>query len=265
MPGRFANLEFEHEHEPEQVPRRRQQHNAPPQQAPELLARAHAACRWGEFEAALRLYTRTLTEDRAAVPAWVGQVQMLVQLDECREARMWSDKALELFRNNGELLAAKSQACARLNDIKSALACSDAALQAPGSSPWRWEVRGEALLAKRQSHYEQCFQRALIEPAADWFDRVVIARIHAFYGRVTNALHLLNEAVAMEPTHGFIWHELGYCQRKLGLLPAAQTSFERCLEIRPDYQPAQAALDELTSGVPLTGWLRGVVRRWRRQ
>src|SRR5262249_50249458 len=143
----------------------------------ELLAKAHEEHHWGQFEPALRLYTRSLEANRGLIPAWVGQVQMLVQLEELHEARLWSDKALELFRNNGELLAAKAQACARLKDTKAAIACSDGALAVPGSSPWRWIARGEVLLATGQRQSEDCFRKALLEPAADWFDRVFIARI----------------------------------------------------------------------------------------
>ena len=135
-----------------------------------LLTSANQEYQWGRFEPALRLYTRALQEQRTMIPAWVGQVQMLVQLDECHEAHVWCDKGLELFRNNGELLAAKAQACTRLNDLKSAFACSDASLAAPGSSPWRWIARGEVLLARRHKLVAECFQKAVVEAATDWFD-----------------------------------------------------------------------------------------------
>ena len=140
MSGRFANLEFgDEQHDSLEA---QQGERTMERSAKEFLSRADEEYRWGSFDKALRLYTRALHEDRAAIPAWVGQVQMLVQLDECHEANVWSDKALELFRNNSELLAAKAQACARLHDHKTGLACSDASLQASGSSPWRWIVRG---------------------------------------------------------------------------------------------------------------------------
>ena len=47
------------------------------------------------------------------VAGWVGQVQMLVQLQEYPEADLWSRKGLELFPNNGELLAGRAQAFCR--------------------------------------------------------------------------------------------------------------------------------------------------------
>ena len=68
---------------------------------------------------------------RRHVPAWVGQVQMLVELGELHEADLWADKALELFRDNGELPSAKAVARARLGRAADALQCSDAGLRAP--------------------------------------------------------------------------------------------------------------------------------------
>ncbi|MEE8121265.1 MAG: tetratricopeptide repeat protein [Anaerolineales bacterium] len=258
MPGRFSNLEFDDEqraaefHLGQDVVQRDEQN---------ALDRAQEENRWGRFEAALRMYTRCLQENRAAVPAWVGQVQMLVELGEYHEARVWSDKALELFRNNGELLAAKAQACARLKDLRSAIQCSDGALQSPGSSPWRWQARGEVLLAKGQRYFDECFLKAVSEPTADWFDRVIVARIYLYYGRATNALHFLKQALELEPAHGYIWFEMGNCQRQLGMISAARTDYERCLELRSDYREAKEALHSLRSTSPV-GWLRGVFRRW---
>ena len=261
MPGRFANLEFNDERR--ETSRTHEETPVHEKAVTDYLVRAQEEYRWGRFEPALRFYTRALREDRSAIPAWVGQVQMLVQLGEFHEARVWSDKALELFRDNGELLAAKAQACVRLSDRRTAMACSDASLQAPGSSSWRWIVRGEALLAEKQSHHEECFQKALAEPKAKWFDRVVISRIYAYYHRFTNAMCYLKEAIEQEPTHGYAWFELGNCQRALALESAARKSYERCLEFRPDYREAQQALLELQARTPLVEWLRGLFRRWR--
>jgi len=260
MAGRFANLEFD-DHEGQAS--RKATPVAKKYDADAYLTQANEEYRWGRFEQALRLYTRSLERSPTVIPAWVGQVQMLVQLSEFHEARVWSDKALELFRNNGELLAAKSQACMRLKDREAALGCSDASLQIPGSSPWRWIARGEVLLATGQRHASECFERALLEPAADWFDRVVIGRIYLFYHRATNALHYIQSALEMEAACGYVWFERGNCERELSLVTAAALSYERCLELRPDYSEARSALDSLASP-SLIAWVRSLFRRWGR-
>ncbi len=263
MSGRFSNLEFEEErHESQEALAGLESQE---KDFRDFLVQADTEYRGGRFDAALRLYTRALKEDRTAIAAWVGQVQMLVQLDECHEAHVWSDKALELFRANGELLAAKAQACTRLNDHKSGLACSDASLQSAGSSPWRWIVRGETLLAKGEKHFEECFQRALTEPAADWFDRLVIGRVYLFYHRMTNAMGYIQQAIERQPDHAYSWFEMGNCQRGLALVSAARTSYQRCLELRPDFREVRSAMDELSGNRSMWGRLGGAWRRWRGQ
>ena len=71
------------------------------------LAQADQQRRVGHYESALRLYSRALEDDKALVVGWLGQIQMLVQLEEYPEAELWARKALELFPNNGDLLAGR--------------------------------------------------------------------------------------------------------------------------------------------------------------
>ncbi len=262
MAGRFSNLEFDNSHREQSECT--VESTASDRDAWQILERAKAAHWDGQFESALRLYTRALQEDRKLIRAWVGQVQMLVDLGEFREARIWSDKALELFRNNGELLAAKAQACTRLKDKASALACSDGSIQAAGTSPWRWEVRGEVLLARSDRQFDLCFQKAIEDPAADWFDRIMISRIYRFYGRYASAMNYMQQAIELAPTKAYSWFEIGECQRHLGLIGAALTSYQRCLELRPDCREADDALGALDS-VSFPDWLRSIFRRWRRR
>ncbi len=80
--------------------------------------------RAGQYENALRYYSRALEDDKAYLPGWVGQVEMLIALGEAPEADMWCRKALELFPGNGELLAARSRSLCRLGDVKQAGAVS---------------------------------------------------------------------------------------------------------------------------------------------
>ena len=49
--------------------------------------------RRGEYETALRYYSRALELDKTLVLAWAAQVQMLIQLGEAPEADLWSRKA----------------------------------------------------------------------------------------------------------------------------------------------------------------------------
>ncbi|MBK9127014.1 MAG: tetratricopeptide repeat protein [Phycisphaerales bacterium] len=261
MSKRFTNLEFE---SPRAEQRATEQVRAGQDLPATLLARARQADEWGRFEEALRLYTRALGEDRALVVAWVGQVQMLVQLDECHEARVWSEKALQLFRNHGDLLAAEAQAVARLRDLKTARRLSDNAMQSAGDSPWRWVVRGEVLLAAGQRLAESCFEKAVQSPAADWFDHVVVARVLQHYRRFAAAVRYVKQAVTLQPEHGYPWLLLGQCQVQLGLASAARDSFGHAAELAPEWTEPRSALDALERSSVLGGLLRRLLG-WRRR
>lgn len=262
MPNRFERLEFEDEtprvHQ-EQV--RREETGvlgAAPMERHAYHERAVQAFHRGDFEQAMRYFTRTLELDRAFVPAWVGQVQMLIEMDELREADLWADKALALFREHGDLLAARAVAKARLREPQAAMACSDAAIAARGSSAYRWLSRGEVLLATDGGQGAACFDRALLEPDADWFTRLWVARIYRRYGRFTNALVEARQATENAPQMPYAWYIRGLCERDLAIGEASR-SLGRALELDSGFTLARAAL----RAPPETSWLRRWLRRVR--
>ena len=266
MSSRFTNLEFTEQQADDarielelasNTPTRPESLGRPPSDAASFLANANQARHSGSHEIALRLYTRALGEDRALIPAWVGQIQMLVQLGEYREARLWSDKAIELFPRQGDLHAAKAQACARQGDRDTAMACSDASINSDGSSVWRWQARGEVLLARSQPHYRDCFERAAAEPDALWFDHLVTAEALRYYHHAADAMRHVQRALAEQADHAYAWFLLGGCQADLGWSADAATSFDRCLEI--DRGIADRVNAESRAG--RSGW-RQLWRRW---
>lgn len=232
------------------------------------LHAAGEAYRTGRFDAALQLYTRALQGNRALVPAWVGQVQMLVELGEYVEARLWSDKALELFKGNGELLAAKARACVRDGDSTAAMACSDASFRSSGTSPLRWQARGEAMLARNGERARDCFEKSILEPAAEWFDRLVVARIYLFHDRPAPAVEFAQAALKLEPAHWFSWLVLGKAQEALGWSREAETSYVRAHSLPGGRVEAESALTSLrarggasTVAARLRGALKGLFGR----
>ena len=104
--SRFVNLEFGDEHEDHS----RDQPAGPVKGEAHYLAEAIAAFENGEFEPALRRYSKVLEFNPQNAAAWTGQVRMLIELGEPREAKLWADKALEKFPHEPELLAAKAVA-----------------------------------------------------------------------------------------------------------------------------------------------------------
>ena len=135
--SRFGNLELGGEFEDQ------------PQQEQQPLAKdeayyfgeARSAFENGDFEQALRFYSKVLEFNPQNAAAWTAQVRMLIELGEFREAKLWADKALERFPNEPELLAAKAVALGRSGDLQGALAFSDASIEERGDTPYVWLAR----------------------------------------------------------------------------------------------------------------------------
>ena len=174
--SRFVNLEFEDES------------NRQCQQAPKALAKdeayylsqAHFEFENGNFQLALRFYSKVLEFNALNIEAWTGQVRMLIELGEYREAKLWADKAVERFPNDAELLAAKGVALARNGDLAAALVFSDAAIEERGDSAYIWLARGDVLLARKESLADYCLDKAMQLAPKSWFVAWLAARIRFF-------------------------------------------------------------------------------------
>jgi tetratricopeptide (TPR) repeat protein len=217
--------------------------------------------RQGLYENALRYYSRSLELDKSQVAGWLGQVQMLIALDEYPEGELWARKALELFKNHGDLLAGRAQAFCRLNDRAQAVASCDAALAQSDQSAYRWLVRGEVMVLSRSDVDRYCFDKA-IQLNGDWLVQLEIAQIYLYHGYPSKALPRARQAVEKGPDHPYPWYFQGRCERELDLNDAARRSFQRCLEIIPNHAEAGRNLLELDrQGWSLGGALRRLFRR----
>ena len=244
--SRFKNLELDQSkpapgptHEPESAPTRDEHF---------YVREADEARRQGHYENALRFYSRALEFDKKLLPAWVGQVRMLVELTEYPEAITWSDKALELFRDNPDLMAGKAQALARRGDVPSALPLSDGAVQKPGQSAYRWVVRGELMVAKRQRTDTYLFEKAVLADS-DWIVLLDIGRVYLHYAQPAKAGPWLRKAVEKVPTSGYAALVEGIGHARNGESVPARRCFQRCLELVPNHRSAQEQLQILDSKV----------------
>ncbi len=213
--------------------------------------------RCGWYENALRYYSRALEEDKSQVAGWVGQVQMLIALDEPNEADLWSRKALELFPAHGDLLAGRAQARCRLGDFKQAFTLSDGAFQQEGNSAYRWLVRGEIQVAGAKDTDRHCFDKAQLVDA-DWLVPLEIALVYWHYERPGLGLPRAGRAIEAAPDRYYAWYVQGLMQFELGMNGPARKSLQMCLELSPQHRDAQQRLFELDN----RGWsLRRAVRR----
>jgi tetratricopeptide (TPR) repeat protein len=253
--SRFSNLEFGDQSE-SQSPEQRQLVKG----EAFYMAEARAAFENAKFEQALRLYSKVLEFNPACASAWTGQVRMLIELGEFREAKLWADKALERFPHEPELLASKAVALARSGDLEGAIAFSDASIEERGDTPYIWLARGDVLLARKESRGDFCFDKALLLAPRDWFTVWLAARVRHFYKQFALSLKLLQQAIEWNASHFVLWLDLGNCQQALGLIGLAKTSFTHARELNPHCE-AGAAIQHLSrAGV----WARvqGLLRRF---
>ena len=253
--SRFNNLEFGDQQEGQSAAR--------PQIKDEshYLGEAIAAFGGGRFEQALRLYAKVLEFNPKNSLAWAGQIRMLIELGEFREAKLWADKALEVLPDEPELLAAKAVALARAGDLAAALMFSDAAVEARGETPYVWLARGDVLLARREKRAEYCFDKALHLAGRDWFCHWLVSRVYFFYKQFSRALKLAQQALAFDASQAVLWLQSGRCQLALGLVGPAENSFEQARQLDPQCLPSATETSQIST---LTIWARlgGVWRRW---
>lgn len=209
--------------------------------------------RTGSFEDALRYYSRAVELDRSLPSGWVGQVQMLIALEEYKEAELWARKALELFKSHTDLHAARAQALCRDGDLKNAQVACDAALGQQGQTPYPWMVRGDLMLARRDPVEEHCFEKAA-QLDRDWLVLIEIASIYSHYRRHAKALKRASQAVERAPDQPYCWYQQGSYQVLMGLTKPARLSFRQCLDLQPKHVQAREALQQLDQG-------QGAIRR----
>jgi tetratricopeptide (TPR) repeat protein len=239
--SRFGNLELGGESEDQS------QHAQPALVKDEAyyFAMARSAFENGDFESALRNYSKVLEYNPQSAAAWTAQVRMLIELGEFREAKLWADKALERFPQWPELLAAKAVALGRSGDLQGALAFSDASIEERGDTPYVWLARGDVMLARKEPRADYCFEKALLLSPKDWFTLWLAARIRFYYKQFVLALKLLQPAVEWNTSHFILWLELGQCQRALGLISLAEISFTQAHQLNPQCHAASLASDQL--------------------
>src|SRR2546425_9036876 len=195
--SRFVNLEFGDESE--EHARHAQKRLAKDESY--YSAEARSAFENGNFESALRLYSKVLEFNPQNAAAWTGQVRMLIELGQFREAKLWADKALERFPQEPELLAAKAVALGRSGDLKGALAFSDASIEERGDTPYVWLARGDVMLAREEQRADYCFEKALLLAPRDWFIAWLAARIRQYYEQFALALKFVQQAIEANAAH----------------------------------------------------------------
>jgi tetratricopeptide (TPR) repeat protein len=223
---------------------------------PDWIKDADVQRRAGQYENALRFYSRALEMDRSVAKCWLGQVQMLNLLDEAPEAELWSKKALELFPSNADLLAAQAQAVCRQGRFDRAVELSDGSLKQAGNSWYCWQVRGEIMTATSQDTDRHCFDKAQ-QLEGDWLVPLEAALVYLYYRQPSKALARAQRALEKAADQYYAWYVQARCQAALDHGQPALQSLARCLELCPRHAEAEALLVKLKyrPWSPL-GWMK---------
>jgi tetratricopeptide (TPR) repeat protein len=196
----------------------------------------------GDFEPALRNYSRVLEINNGFFEAWAGQVLMLIELEEYREALIWADKALEQFPEHPELLALKAVANARDAKMEKAIAYSDNSISKDNITPRVWLARAEVFLSRKNQIAENCISKAASLSGNNLpIIKFEAARLLNRRGNYSAAIEYLNDVLKAFPKSAFVWYELGCGQAKLGRSEATAT-LEQSVRLRPDWERPREAL-----------------------
>lgn len=234
---RFTQLEFD-----EKKPERKRSQGEPIRDADYFHKEALKYWLAGDFELALRNYSRVLERNNTVFDAWVGQVLMLIELGEYHEAVVWADKALELFPEHPELLAVKAVACYRDAKPEKAIAYSDNSISKENITSRVWLARAEVLLNRKSSIAENCISKAIsIAGNMAPITKLEAARLLRKKGCYSAAIGHLNDVIKVFPKSALAWYELGCCQVKLGRSEAKET-LKQSLRLRPGWDRAETAL-----------------------
>jgi tetratricopeptide (TPR) repeat protein len=254
--SRFQNLEFEDEQQPRQEVQQRTSRDET-----SWLEEAAREFHSGRFERALRCYGRALEYNPASRAAWAGQVRMLIELGEAQEAKLWSDKGLEVCPNDAELLAASSVALGRLGDLAAAITFSDAAVEAGGQSSYVWLARADVLLARQERAADYCMEKAIGLSSVQWLISWLASRVYSVHRQFAKALRMAQQALDSGADRAVVWVQLAACRYALGMASAGRVAVEQARQLDPDSVTNEQLL-EWTRGSS-GGWVRGWWRRLR--
>ena len=227
----------------------------------DYLRMAETAWKRGDFEKALRHYSKALGMDPTLEEAWLGQVRCLLDLDEVREARIWANKALEQLPRSAQLMGARSLVLIRMTEDGPAMEMSDKAFALKEFTWYLWFTRGCVLLRRGLKASDYCFQKALEFNPRDWHVHLRIGMAYLDALDCHLALPYLRKAAQAEPSNPLVLLKYGQCSAKMGWFDQARSHYGKALK-EPTGLDAELrkSMAETLKWSPL-GWAKGFVNR----
>ncbi|RME22126.1 MAG: tetratricopeptide repeat protein [Deltaproteobacteria bacterium] len=236
---------------------------APVADAPAFVAQARKAQACGAFQAALRLYGRALEEDRFHVDAWLGQVQVLLDMGQPEEAATWMEQAARVVGEVPGLLALRALAASRRGALDEARQWSDRAMRDGADRADVWLARAAVVYSAGNGriarvNLDKAHER---DPGPDTARRC--AEVALDHGDLGAARTWLTRADRADPDNPLVALRLGVYHERQGDLAQARHHLERALQLEPRLEPARLALEDLDRRGPWAR-LRAALRRWSR-
>lgn len=220
---------------------------------------------YGEFEKALRFYSRALQVDNSLSYPWIGQIFCLLEMGQIKEAGVWATRALELFPENPDVIALHAIVLAHKGMLKRAIGASDFAMS-KGSGVFTWLARGEVLLIADNKMAHFCFDKAMEHAAVDdWQTPMRIGLIYFKHKKYSHALDFFRRAVQYGITNYYLWYHIGRCYYHLGFNQKAIEAFQRSLEHQPEFKQAKLALERATKTSIFSRVFRRVIHRYSKK
>ncbi|MCB9777526.1 MAG: tetratricopeptide repeat protein [Alphaproteobacteria bacterium] len=254
--GRFDHIPTQGETAPAAAPERDFSATAYTEQA----LQAHVC---GDLQSALRLYGRALEEDRDHVPAWLGQVRVLLDMHQPEEAATWLEQAANVVGEVPGVLALRALAAVGRGAFDDARAWSDRAMKAGPDVAEVWLSRAAVVYASGNS----AMARVNLDKAHEREPGAVTARrcaeVALDMGDLIGAERWLRKAAAGAPDSALVALRQGVYFERCGDLDQARHHLARALQLEPRLQPARVALDDLDHRGPLDR-LKSTFRKWSR-
>jgi tetratricopeptide (TPR) repeat protein len=218
----------------------------------------------GEFETALRYYSRSLQYKTEHLPAWLGQIFCLIDLGEFHEAVVWAERGLEILGEQKDILATKAMAIGRQGDLGRALAYSDQAMRLPGPAVTLWLCRGDLLMAEDIRKAEFCLSKALENDRQNPYTYLRAAISCLSVRQADDALEYLSRARELYPKGAFIHFLIGQAQAVCGQNRLASQAWQNALKLNPQLQVCADAIWRLQHQGTF-GWIGTTIRRLLRR
>jgi protein O-GlcNAc transferase len=257
---RFSWLEFGDSGVPS---RARSEEGAPEPHGGTFLARAERLFLEGQYEPALREFSRAVAEQRDLFDAWAGQVRCHLAMEELPQARVWANKALELFPSAPRVLSVAGLVAACQGQGEEALRFSDQALELSRGlvPPALWLERAECLLRSgRRDAASDCLDmvRNLSGGDPDFHQRIGLALLGA--GAVEQAWLEFQAALERRPDRAWLWYLSARAARALQQEDRARFALERALALDPALEEARRERNTLQRS-SRAGWLARLLGR----